>query len=322
MELAPGARTIVEVCAGTKRGEKLLILTDTGISPRIAEALAIAGKAAGAVVTVMTMSPLSRPGEEPPAMVAAAMTEADVILSPTTRTLYHSQAAINATAKGARLIVLTEMTEQMLISGGIEADFMALQPRVKRVVEAFAAGESVHVTSPGGTDITLKLTGRLPYTCSGICHKPGEKMGFPDIEVFVAPIEDQTNGILVIDASATAIGLMDAPVTLTIEKGLVKSVEGGRKAAEIRDILEKAGSASAYVVAEFALGLNDRSHIIGNIIEDEGTYGTGHFALGSNVFFGGANSAPIHFDMVYWHPTVEIDGELLMQDGILTEQTE
>lgn len=320
IELAIGARKIVEVCAGAKPGENLLILTDTGISPRIAEALAIAGKAAGTQVVVMTMSPLSKPGEEPPSIVAAAMAEADIILSPTTRSVYHSQATKTASAKGARLIALTELTENAMIHGGIEADFIALQPRVEMLMKAFEAGKKVHVSAPGGTDLYLEIDGRKPYACSGICDKPGDKMGFPEMEVFIAPLETKTNGALVIDGSATAMGLIEQPIRLCVEQGYVKEIVGTAKADQLRAILKNTDDPQSYVIAEFALGLNDKSKVVGNIIEDEGAYGTGHFALGSNIFFGGENKAPMHLDMVYWEPSVEIDGKWIMRKGVLIEE--
>jgi len=317
-DLLPGAQKIIQMCMAVRPGERLLIVTDSGISPRIARALALAGAEAGAAVTVLSTVPLQNPGGEPTPEVAAAMLESDVILAPTSRTLYHSQAALAACGKGARLLALTELTEEAMCSGGIEADFVGLRPRVERVREAFEKGHRVRVTAPGGTDLTLSIAGRQPHVCSGLCIDAGRRMGFPDVEVFIAPLEAETDGVLVVDASATGIGLMDAPVRIVVEKGAATSIEGGQKAAEIRDILARTGDPRAYTLAELALGLNDCARVIGKIIEDEGTYGTGHFALGSNAFFGGENPAPIHFDMVYWKPTVEIDGVVLMKDGELT----
>ena len=50
------------------------------------------------------------------------------------------------------------------------------------------------------------------------------------------------------------------------------------------------------------------------IIQDEGKYGP-HAALGNNEGFGGVSSAPIHIDMVYWKPSIWIDGEQVFKDG-------
>lgn len=317
MELAKGARKLIEVCANVKKGEKVLIVTDTGRSPRIAEALASAAAAVDGEVAIIITLPGKKPGEEPGAVVAAAMSEADVIFAPTTKTIYHSMAATKATENGARLITLTEITEESLITGGIEADYMFLKPRVDFVEKKFNEGKHAHITAPGGTDLWVDITDRKSVACSGICHNPGVKIGLPDLEVFIAPVENKVNGTLVVDASASSIGLVEQPIKLEIKDGRVISIEGGKEAKKLRSILDSTNNPASYVIAEFALGLNDKAKVIGNIIEDEGVYGTGHFAVGNNVYFGGKNEAPIHLDMVYWKPTVEIDGELIMKDGEL-----
>ncbi|HHY70895.1 MAG TPA: aminopeptidase, partial [Thermoanaerobacterales bacterium] len=188
---------------------------------------------------------------------------------------------------------------------------------INYVKEKFDSGRIAHITAPGGTDLWIDVTDRKPYTCSGICKKPGMRMGLPDLEVFIAPIEEKTNGILVIDASATEFGLIKEPIRLKITDGKVKRIEGSDEANKLRSILENSRDPNSYIIAEFAVGLNDKAKVIGNIIEDEGVYGTGHFALGNNINFGGKNKAPIHLDMVYWKPTIKIDEELIMENGEL-----
>lgn len=71
------------------------------------------------------------------------------------------------------------------------------------------------------------------------------------------------------------------------------------------------------MIAELGFGLNPCARVVGSIVEDEGTYGTGHVALGNNEFFGGANHAACHIDLVYWRPSVKLDGVPLMEDGQL-----
>lgn len=317
MGMAKGARKIVELCGNVKKGEKVLIVTDTGIDGSIAEVLAAAAAAAGAEVAVIVTVPGQTPGEEPSPMVASAMLGADVILSPTTRTIYHSMATRRALEKGARLLSLTEITEKILVSGGIDADFLSLQPVVAAAKTMFDKGKKAHITTKAGTDLWVNIEGRPAHACSGLCHKPGEKLGIPEVEVFIAPVEEDTNGTLVIDACIAGIGKIHTPVTIKIERGKALSIIGGSEAERLRNTLEETKAENSYTIAEFALGLNDKAKVIGDIIEDEGAYGTGHFAFGNNIHFDGANNAKIHLDMVYWRPTVEIDGMVVMRDGIL-----
>lgn len=54
--LARGARTVVEVCAGVRPGEQVLVVADAGMD-RIAQAVAAAVFAAGAEPAIATITP-------------------------------------------------------------------------------------------------------------------------------------------------------------------------------------------------------------------------------------------------------------------------
>ncbi|MCI0398788.1 MAG: hypothetical protein L0322_28200 [Chloroflexi bacterium] len=43
--------------------------------------------------------------------------------------------------------------------------------------------------------------------------------------------------------------------------------------------------------------------------------GTIHVAIGRNDFLGGKNLAPIHIDGVVSQPTVQVDGQVLIDNG-------
>lgn len=317
VNIEKGTRKIIEVCANVQENDNVLIVTDTGIGYNIAESLFEVANSYGAKVAIILTEPSRKPGEEPTKLVAAAMKAADVIISPTTRTIFHSNATTEALQAGARLLSLTEVSEDILVSGGIDADFYALQSRINRVKDKIEKGKKVKVTTKNGTDITLDITGRPAYACTGLCHKSGQKIGIPELEVFVAPLEELTNGTLVVDVCISGVGEVKEPVVITIKNGKMEHIEGGIESEKLRALLDDSKDSACYVIAEFALGLNDKAKAIGKIIEDEGVYGTGHFAFGNNIHFGGINQAAIHLDMVYWHPTVEIDGEIIMEDGKL-----
>lgn len=317
MDLSEGAKKIVEVCAGVKPGETVLIVTDKNRPFSVASALAGAADAIGAKVNVLITPPLRLPGEEPGSIVAAALKESDVVFAATTQTLGHSDSLRKALKGGIRCLALTECTEHTLMSGAIEADFSKLRPLVDFVKYRFDSAKKVHVKAPGGTDIQLDISDRKASTCSGICHNAGEMIGIPDVEVYIAPNEDKSEGKLVVDASFSTIGLIEYPVCIIIEKGTITSIDGDKEAKQLMDLLDSTNYAASRVIAEFAIGLNPKGKIRGNIIEDEGVYGTGHFALGNNIGFGGLNAAPIHLDMVYRKPTILFDGQIFMEDGRL-----
>jgi leucyl aminopeptidase (aminopeptidase T) len=150
-----------------------------------------------------------------------------------------------------------------------------------------------------------------------MARHPGESTGCPDVESFIAPLERSSEGTIVVDASASIAGVLAEPITITVREGRAVTIEGGEPAERIRAALDAAGHPDAYTLAELAFGLNPEGIIRGVIVEDEGVAGTGHVALGSNIFFGGTSAAPIHLDFVYHNPTLALGGKAIIVKGEL-----
>ena len=102
VEMIAVARRVVEDYLGVGAGERFLIVTDTRTGPLLAPALAGQALALGADPVIAVMSPRSRSGEEPPATIAAAMIEADVVLAAASRSCYHTEAKGAAQAHDTR----------------------------------------------------------------------------------------------------------------------------------------------------------------------------------------------------------------------------
>ncbi len=317
IRLARGARTLVETCAGVRPGERLLVVTDVGRPFSVAEAIALAGERAGAIVTTTIMQPVPT-GQEPPDPVRGAMLAADVILAPVSGSLFHTTAAREAAEAGARLLSVTEVTEDLLIDGACLATFEEVAPLAERVRLLLSAAREARVTAPGGTDLTMSLAGREGMKVTGMAREPGVRAGWPDIEAFIAPVEGTAEGTVVIDASASNIGLVREPIRMEVQAGRVVRITGGSQARDVERSLRATGHEESLTIAELGIGLNPAGLIRGHIIEDEGVYGTAHIALGNNLnFTGGQNWAPIHFDYVFREPTVILDGQVVMRDGVL-----
>jgi leucyl aminopeptidase (aminopeptidase T) len=308
-DLAAGATKIVRTCAAVRAGETVLVLTDVGVSPRVAEALAFA----------VTMPRPRRPGDEPPPLVAAAMTRAEVILAPTSLSIFHTDACRAACEAGTRILAISECSEETLTRGGIEADFPAHAAVAERLAGRLR-GERLEVRTPGGTDLVVSIDGRRAVVNSGMADRPGVRMGMPTIEAYIAPVEGTAEGRLVVDASLGVLGLVTAPIGIRVTQGRARSFEGGPQAAALSAIVAGAGSADAFMLAEVGIGLNPGARVVGRIIEDEGAYGTCHVALGSNVHFGGTLQASLHLDMVMREPRITVDGRVLMDRGRLVEE--
>jgi 2,5-dihydroxypyridine 5,6-dioxygenase len=319
LSLIDGARIIVNVCAGVQTGEDVLIVTDTVTPMSIARSLASAAAEKGASATVAVVEP-QRTGSEPVRPVSAAMLAANVIIAATSASLYHTDAARNAVASGARLLSMTEISEEVMTSGAITVDFEAQGPIIESMRALLSSASAVRVTTPGGTRLDMSLEGREAMKITALARTPGTRSATPDLEAFIAPVEGTADGILVVDGSASNLGLIHTPVRMEITGGRVTSISGGDQADQISANLREANHDGAYVVAELGIGLNPNGLVRGHIIEDEGAYGTAHVALGNNTnFTGGRNWAPVHFDHVFHRPTITLDGVQVMVDGKLTE---
>jgi leucyl aminopeptidase (aminopeptidase T) len=316
LSIESGADRAVTMCLNVTPGETVVVFSDPGGDAGAARAVADAAERAGAVARVVDVAAEILGAEADVASAPPGTMDADVLIGVTSVSLYHSAIGRLAARRGARVLAMTGCTERMLTEGAIEADFAQVEPRCVALAEALTQASRLRLTTARGTELTALLTGRAAETCTGRAVRRGDRTGFPDIEAFIAPLETTACGRLVVDGSSTSHGIVDAPISIEVDDGAARSFEGGAHAAEIEALLHGHGPA-ALVLAEFGFGLNPAARIIGNIIEDEATYGTGHVAFGSNVGFGGVNNAPLHQDLVYWRPTLRLDDVTVIADGEL-----
>jgi len=314
-DMIEGAKNIINVSAGIKKNEHLLIVTDNN-KLEIAEILAFAAKEKEVDYSIAIME-ARKPGEEPPKPIAAAMLKSDVIIAPTTQSLYHNHASLAARDAGARFIALSGILPETLASPATRLDFRKYQPLVNKVAELYRKAERIKVTSPSGTNIEASIKGRRVNADGGLCLEPGQAIGIPVMEVNSTPIENTTNGKIVIDTSMSFLGILRENITLIVKNGYIEKIEGGEEANIMRNIFESKKDPNVYIIAEIAIGLNPKAKIKGILAEDEGVLGTMHFGIGNNITMGGENKASMHTDVIINHPTMLLDDIVLTKDGKL-----
>jgi leucyl aminopeptidase (aminopeptidase T) len=196
-----------------------------------------------------------------------------------------------------------------LLNGELSEPARDLSEPAQRVLEQVRDAEHIRLTSAAGTDLTLRVGGRPWHDDVGPLQR-GRMANYPGGEVYVAPYKDGADGVLVVDLTVpyTVEGLVDEPVTMRFERGRVTSIEGGRAAEMLREIVEEAGPGGD-VVAELGIGLNHTLTPRGHIMLDEKAGNTAHVAIGRNTgAYGGDNEATIHIDCVFSEPRIEADG--------------
>jgi leucyl aminopeptidase (aminopeptidase T) len=312
-----GARKLLTVCTHTQPHEHVVIATDNEMMA-LAEPLAIAAAEVGAEPTICVMPTRTAHGQEPPTPVAAALAASDVFFTPVKISITHTQAVKDAASAGARGLVMTDFTPEMLVSGGIEADFAAQAPICHRLAAIFEAGEHAHLTTPAGTDLHLDSTGRRGNALTGIVA-PGQFSTIPTIEANFSPLEGSAEGVIVADASIPylGIGLLTETVRTHVQRGFITHIEGGTQADVLRQNLAAQEDANVYNIAELGVGLNPEARLCGLMLEDEGVLGVVHIGIGSSITLGGTIKAKTHYDVLMYGATLTIDQDVVLQEGRL-----
>lgn len=313
--MARGAQTVVQTCLGVKPGEQVLIVTE-GDKLSIARSIAAAVYAAKAEPVISVMLPRQRDGQEPPLTVAEAMKQSDAFVAVVGRSITHTQAVKEACKRGSRGIMLTQFTEDLMIHGGMEADFRDVAPTCRAVAAKLAGAEQVRLTTPHGTDLTFSARGRRGNAMYCIVE-PGEFSPAPTVEANVSPLEGTAQGVIVANASIPYIdiGMLEEPVICTVQDGMIVKIQGGRQAELLKKDLDSKQDPNVYNVAELGVGLNPMCRFMGFMLEDEGVYGSVHIGIGTNITLGGQLKAACHYDLIMTEPTLTADGATLLHQG-------
>jgi len=244
---------------------------------------------------------------------------ADVVVALSNNSTSHTRFRALANAAGCRFASLPHFDPEMFF-GSMQVDWNALKSRTDRLVEVLQGVVEFRLSTPNGTCMTFGCTGRNAAGDDGMLTEPGSFGNLPAGEVYLAPVEGTSNGLLVIEYAPSR--KLDSPVRLIVRDGSVVDVEGHDPLAAA---LLEAFAANPLVrnIAELGIGTNDRANRPDNILEAEKILGTVHVALGDNSGFGGTVQVPFHEDYIFFRPTlVAVFADrmeiTLLSDGVLS----
>lgn len=204
------------------------------------------------------------------------------------------------------------------ITDSLNIDYKKLMKESKKLKRKMDWAREVHIKTKAGTDIKFDLTSRKAISLDGDYYsQKGRGGNIPLGEVYIAPLENKTEGKVVIDVSSRnkfGTVLAKKPIKLTVRKGMVIDIQGNDEADLLKQTLEFKKQKAKYpsklrIIGELGIGLNPRITPIGCMILDEKAIDTAHIALGNNFNFGGTNYVSSHLDQVFKNPEVFIDGE-------------
>jgi len=318
-QMTPTAMRVLSTNLALKRGESLTIVTDTEAPRSITAAFASAASFLGVTPVVITMLPASVGGVEPPKAVASAMLGSETMVFQTSAGMIHTEAARNAAKNGTRFLDMWGLTEQMMVSGGPTADYAEVGRVTSAVYDAMLGGSEIHIVTAKGTDFRLSMKDRPLFCFNGLAHEPGSFSAMPEGEVTVCPKEWDAEGVLVdpVVLERRDIAFPKQPMKVFVEKGRICSIEGGREAKAVTEMLNEHGETSRNI-AEFAIGTNRWCPLAVTLRDSKKSYGSFHIGMGDNKSFGGTVLSPFHMDMIFEDPTISVDDRVIVENGEFT----
>jgi leucyl aminopeptidase (aminopeptidase T) len=311
--LVLAAQRLVTEVRPVAAGQQVLITADTASDGRVVRATAGAVHAAGGVPTVVWYPTLPAPMAEPPKPLARAVTGADVWIDFAVAYQLYSPAYHTALEHGCIYVCLTGMDVEMMVRTIGRVRYGPLQEMATRLYQLSQAAETVRITSPAGTDASV----RVDKAGDPFWEPPPAEGGYPQMLGGQSGFQihrESFEGVLVFDGALwppAELGVLQAPVRLTLEGGYAREIEGGGEAALFARWLESFGHPEAYLMDHACYGFNPGVvRPSGRILEDERVFGCMQFGVGATDY-----GSPAHTDGVVLNPSVWLDGKQTEEEG-------
>lgn len=230
---------------------------------------------------------------------------ADVVIAMSNNSTSHTRFRSLLNLAGARFASLPHFDPEMFFSS-MRVDWRALSERTKLLADRINRAVEILVETANGTSMRFAKQGRVAAGDDGLLTEPGSFGNLPAGEVYLAPLEGLSEGIMVLEYAP--MRRLASPLELVVKNGMVAEIRGDEPYRG--ELEEKFGRSELNRnIAELGIGTNDRATRPDNILEAEKILGTIHIALGDNSGFGGTVSTPFHEDYVFYGPTLTAMGE-------------
>jgi 2,5-dihydroxypyridine 5,6-dioxygenase len=318
-----------------QKGQSVTILSDSSTNPQTLATAIAAANALGGTVTRLEFAPvngeksLSRDkvaylGSTPVSgnkVARAALKASDLVID--LMLLLFSPEQAEALEAGTRILLAIEPPDVLARMVPTLAD----RERVLANAKKLSAARRMHVISAAGTNLKLDLGTYPVLTEYGFVEERGRWDNWPSGFLAIWPNEASANGTVVLDRGDILLPIksyVQSPITMTVEAGYIKNIEGELDADLLKDYMESFEDKEAYAVAHVGWGLQKRARwsVLG-LYDREATIGmdarafNGNFlfSLGPNSEVGGTRYTACHIDLPMRHCTVSLDGVDVVRSG-------
>jgi 2,5-dihydroxypyridine 5,6-dioxygenase len=316
-------------------GEKAIVLSGDRARPGYADAAVAALQNLGASVFEMRppeprlVSKRGMPGVETVGLTPVsdnmiaieALKLADFVVDLVL--LLHSPEQVEILKSGTRMLMVIEPPEIL--------ERASSKSELRRIVEVqgekLRRAQTLRITSKAGTEVVMTL-GQYPVMLQyGLSDQPGRWDHWPSSFLYTWPNEGSANGRVVLDTGDFIWPLnryVSTPITLTIEDGYIRRIEGEADATLLRDQMASFDDPEAYAVSHIGWGVDpdakwdallDQPDSVG--VEPRSFAGNVQFSTGPNLEAGGDRNTLAHFDMPMLGCTLVLGDEMVVREGQL-----
>lgn len=325
-ELVDLFKTVLTHCQ-LRPSETLLVYTDNHSHPHYAAAFMAAAQSIGAIAFQVNV-PANTPAVET-GIIAKCWNESDLVvdLASITTSIYRPLRT-NALKADTRILRVTE-PEDVLFR--LPPD-PVVRNRAKAAEAMLDGARRLRVTSAAGTDLEVDIAGRKAFGLWGVADRPGTWDHWPMGLVVIGANRRGTNGHLVVDVGDLLLAMpryVDQPITMTIEDGIITSIEGGADARVLQKWFEGWHDPRAFWISHIGWGLDHRTVWTrmqrkdeGGTADAESFYGVMQIAFGRDTsFLSGTNDTPAHMDFDCLNNSVAVDGRSVLDRGSFASET-
>lgn len=261
-----------------------------------------------------------------PDAVAEMTGSVDLMIDATRRGMLHGGDITRVLSQGVRML---RVREPAAVLARLFPD-EAVGARVSRSADLLQDAAELRFRSEAGTDLVVQRGDRPVLRQHGYCADAGDWDHWGTALATFSPPEHAAEGTLVLAPGdvfflTATIGIyVQQPVTLTIENGVIKRVEGGGHARQLERILGAHTDPDAGCISHAGWGADPRADWNalslyqgqdGGGVDLRSFCGGVVIAFGSNIDMGGTNTTTFHMDLAFRDMSVELDGRPVLEAG-------
>ena len=321
-ELEPGARNLLENCAGALPGDKILLVGEQGedlyFEPELCRDVALIAESLGMKPTVILAEPVNNAVEFPD-IVRREMEIADQIIF---FSRLGDQVRFSLDAGNKKTVMTYTLDRSYLASPFASADFRMMKRMHDALLDVVLNAKSYTITAANGTNLHGKIHESGIDAVSEFALELFPVMIFPPVNCY------QLNGKLVIDHFVTSSStnayegstlVMDSPVVVAVTDSRITEFEGPDDLVEkLKAQLIKAAAVTGgdpFLINSWHTGINPNTYYKGDPFDDLELWGTVAYGSPRYTHIHAAGKDPGDAAFHFMDATIAFDDQVLWDEG-------